>query len=912
MDITCPHCGTEYEVEKQDMYRYTKCEVCGKGFVVGATSSLLAESSAAQPSKGRQSMACGAKPQPRRSVVPRSRPFANINKTSAIPNFRPQRSRSTNSVMWFSLGGVCLVLVIALAVVITTRGNRRGKATAIAASEVVTHAEEVVQNDGSTPMASAVEADEKKEDYISKLIKEAKAGSVLSEVSQCELGDCYSEGKGVEVNHTEAVKWYRMSAERGFAIAQENLGVKYANGRGVEKDESEAVKWYRKAAEQGRPSSQYLLGCCYDQGKGVEKDEKEAAKWYRKAADQGFSFAQYCLGVCYEMGEGVEKDEEEAVKWYRKAAEQGHTDAQFSLGECYYNGEGVDENLDEAAKWYRKAADQGNANAQYGLANCYYEGEGVEYNPTETLNWLRKAAAQGHADAQKSLKDAIERQNKYKSDVDLVKAFEVYRRNDKSEMSVGGVIVAFLVNEGGWDKRHCRDVIRNSLRKGRRLEDMPEDERKEYMAGSEYGKGEQDEVATVAGKTQGRTETVGNVLKGCNPLEQFHFGDKPTQALTEKDGSRIVQYAIQDFLGIQRMTLAYTRKGTLFSICFVSENDHYSAAESDARVYKLMQLCDEWYDGIEWDIGEQEHDGRKFAVGRIKSTVAMVEGPNGNLVNKYNFQDMIFSIIPTRGERNVVGLQVNLIDNRRRRLDHYNGDAIHLFSATSDEYQEIRKWLKEQFSANSLSVYQFDRLYDKNLKMYHYSLRLDWGSGKMIGSNYYIKQIDICLYNGVLETDCKIGIKRLHNPLSDEYAEAIIMAKIKTFNKEMEGIAGSISDNRGTGASIRLPCPACHGQSASTQCRECYNKSRNRNAGIVSLSKSEFKEKFSAYKEYYRTRRAPYGWHDKTKSNSKPSKPKSPPLHKEPKPTARAQRDIDHVLRSGRESSRKFNKRRLH
>lgn len=35
MNIKCPHCRTEYEVEKKDMYRYTKCEVCGKGFVIG-------------------------------------------------------------------------------------------------------------------------------------------------------------------------------------------------------------------------------------------------------------------------------------------------------------------------------------------------------------------------------------------------------------------------------------------------------------------------------------------------------------------------------------------------------------------------------------------------------------------------------------------------------------------------------------------------------------------------------------------------------------------------------------------------------------------------------------------------------------------------------------------------------------
>ena len=37
MDIKCPHCGTEYEVEQKDMYRYAQCEVCGKGFVIGTT-----------------------------------------------------------------------------------------------------------------------------------------------------------------------------------------------------------------------------------------------------------------------------------------------------------------------------------------------------------------------------------------------------------------------------------------------------------------------------------------------------------------------------------------------------------------------------------------------------------------------------------------------------------------------------------------------------------------------------------------------------------------------------------------------------------------------------------------------------------------------------------------------------------
>lgn len=36
MNITCPNCGTEYEVGKQDIGRFVTCESCGKGFVAGA------------------------------------------------------------------------------------------------------------------------------------------------------------------------------------------------------------------------------------------------------------------------------------------------------------------------------------------------------------------------------------------------------------------------------------------------------------------------------------------------------------------------------------------------------------------------------------------------------------------------------------------------------------------------------------------------------------------------------------------------------------------------------------------------------------------------------------------------------------------------------------------------------------
>ena len=40
MNINCPHCGTEYEVDETYLYKFATCEACGKGFVVGATTKL--------------------------------------------------------------------------------------------------------------------------------------------------------------------------------------------------------------------------------------------------------------------------------------------------------------------------------------------------------------------------------------------------------------------------------------------------------------------------------------------------------------------------------------------------------------------------------------------------------------------------------------------------------------------------------------------------------------------------------------------------------------------------------------------------------------------------------------------------------------------------------------------------------
>ena len=221
--------------------------------------------------------------------------------------------------------------------------------------------------------------------------------------AQCLLGMCYERGLGFEKSDAEAVKWYRKSAEQGYAIAQNNLGYMYSDGRGVEQSEAEAVKWYRKAAEQGHVYAQYNLGTCYDEGRGVKQSDAEAVKWYRKSAEQGDADAQNNLGVMYESGRGVEQSNVEAVKWYRKSAEQGDATAQCNLGVMYENGRGVEQSEAEAVKWYRKSAEQGYACAQCNLGVMYENGRGVEQSEAEAVKWYRKSAEQGYACAQCNL-----------------------------------------------------------------------------------------------------------------------------------------------------------------------------------------------------------------------------------------------------------------------------------------------------------------------------------------------------------------------------------------------------------------------------------------------------------------------------------------------------------------------------
>ena len=209
--------------------------------------------------------------------------------------------------------------------------------------------------------------------------------------AQYQLGRCYANGLGVEIDMGEAVRWFTLSAEQGMAMAQYALGNCYYYGYGVDHDCVKAVEWYAKAAERGVSKAQCFLATLKTENR--ELDDRyfdRCCYWFRKAADEGDAEAQWNLSQRCAL------ESKEERYWCAKAAAQGHREAIYRLGEMSKPNEDVEAVLVEAAK--------GNIEAMCELGEFYELGDGVGYDPTKAIHWYRQAAEQGNEEAAQGLR----------------------------------------------------------------------------------------------------------------------------------------------------------------------------------------------------------------------------------------------------------------------------------------------------------------------------------------------------------------------------------------------------------------------------------------------------------------------------------------------------------------------------
>lgn len=314
-----------------------------------------------------------------------------------------------------------------------------------------------IQEPSNQNTNSVVNTTEQASESSKPIVAKDDVNVAMSAVEQNDEGVKFQEAK----DYKQAIKLYRLAADRGLAMAQTNLGSMYEYGTGVAKDFKQAFKWYQLSANQGNGYGEQSLGMMYFSGKGAKQDYTQAVKWFRKAADQGLINGQVSIAYMYDSGQGVAKDISQALYWYRMAAAQGNKDAekrikeialinqkslsneptdakelnalatnyvekkkykeavalyqksadqgnaygQSKLGTLYAKGQGVKKNYKEALKLYKLSADQDFAEAQNNLGVMYFNGIGVSKNKKEAIKWFKLAAAQGDIKSIKVLKE---------------------------------------------------------------------------------------------------------------------------------------------------------------------------------------------------------------------------------------------------------------------------------------------------------------------------------------------------------------------------------------------------------------------------------------------------------------------------------------------------------------------------
>ena len=97
-------------------------------------------------------------------------------------------------------------------------------------------------------------------------------------------------------NYGQAFDSYKQAAELDHPAGWLNLGACYMNGFGCEINYEEALKCFSKENVMNTPPAEFYLGILYSSGNAVKQDFAKAAELLKRSAENGFQPAQEFLG----------------------------------------------------------------------------------------------------------------------------------------------------------------------------------------------------------------------------------------------------------------------------------------------------------------------------------------------------------------------------------------------------------------------------------------------------------------------------------------------------------------------------------------------------------------------------------------------------------------------------------------
>ena len=136
------------------------------------------------------------------------------------------------------------------------------------------------------------------------------------------LANQFQEGLDAihETNYEVALKKLLPLAATGHSAAQYNLGVMSEWGNGVPKDYTEALKWYKLSAEGSHRDAQNNLGAMYSKGEGTDQSFVEALKWYVISSENGSEAGRKNIDILEKRmtSEQITKARTLARKWLKR------------------------------------------------------------------------------------------------------------------------------------------------------------------------------------------------------------------------------------------------------------------------------------------------------------------------------------------------------------------------------------------------------------------------------------------------------------------------------------------------------------------------------------------------------------------------------------------------------------------
>ncbi|KAG4094661.1 HCP-like protein [Neocallimastix lanati (nom. inval.)] len=197
-----------------------------------------------------------------------------------------------------------------------------------------------------------------------------------------QVAHCYEFGIGVDIDETEAIRWYHEAGRLNYYPAEKKLAFCYSAGKlGCYPDINNAEKWHN--CYMNNPQRTFfenkeqweippeLLKAGYTFEAKIFKGERYLVNAVKYAAENDVIIGKYCLALLYTSGFGgndvLEKNTEKAVEIFEELVnEHEHPESMYCLARLYEEGhnDGTHPKFYSSLKLYKEAARHGEAAAR--------------------------------------------------------------------------------------------------------------------------------------------------------------------------------------------------------------------------------------------------------------------------------------------------------------------------------------------------------------------------------------------------------------------------------------------------------------------------------------------------------------------------------------------------------------------